>query len=91
MAALLGRENAKAGQKLTSAAALYAVGELELWRSSYALIPLPSAALALIVTLAVSALIEWAYLRWTGRRLHRLAEAPGEEYPPECGQSPRSR
>jgi site-specific DNA recombinase len=35
----LGRENAKAGQKLTSAAALYAVGELELWRSSYALIP----------------------------------------------------
>ncbi len=39
----------------------------------------PAAALALIVTLAVSALIEWAYRRWTGRRLHRLAEAPGEE------------
>jgi len=35
----LGREEAKAGQKLTSAAALYAVGGLELWRSTYALIP----------------------------------------------------
>ena len=51
----------------------------------------PAAALALIVTLAVSVLIEWAYRRWTGRRLHRLAEAPGEEDPPEGGQSPRSR
>ncbi len=35
----LGREEAKAGQKSTSA--LYAVGGLELRRSSYALIPLP--------------------------------------------------
>jgi len=51
----------------------------------------PAAALALIVTLAVSVLIEWAYRRWSGRRLHRLAEAPGEEYPPEGGQCPRSR
>jgi hypothetical protein len=51
----------------------------------------PAAALALIVTLAVSALIEWAYRRWTGRRLHRLAEAPGEEDPPEGGQNPRRR
>src|SRR5215208_4319889 len=51
----------------------------------------PAAALALIVTLAVSALIEWAYRQWTGRRLHRLAEAPGEEDPPEGGQSPKSR
>jgi len=51
----------------------------------------PAAALALIVTLAISALIELAYRRWTGRRLHRLAEAPGEENPPEGGQSPRSR
>src|SRR5215207_8501543 len=51
----------------------------------------PAAALALIVTLAISALIKLAYRRWTGRRLHRLAEAPGEENPPEGGQSPRSR
>ena len=51
----------------------------------------PAAALALIVTLAISALIELAYRWWTGRRLHRLAEAPGEENPPEGGQSPRSR
>ncbi len=51
----------------------------------------PAAALALIVTLAVSVLIEWAYRRWTGRRLHRLAEAPGEEDPLEGGPSPRSR
>jgi amino acid transporter len=42
----------------------------------------PAAALALVVTLAVSALIEWAYRRWTGRRLHRLPEAPGEVNPP---------
>ena len=35
----LGREEAKAGQKLTSAATLYAVRGLELWHSSYALIP----------------------------------------------------
>jgi amino acid transporter len=51
----------------------------------------PAAALALIVTLVVSALIEWAYRRWTGRRLHRLAEAPGEGDSPAGGQSPRSR
>ena len=51
----------------------------------------PAAALALVVTLAVSALIEWSYRRWTGRRLHRIAEAPGEEKPPEGGQSPKSR
>jgi amino acid transporter len=48
----------------------------------------PAAALALVVTLAVSALIEWSYRRWTGRRLHRIAEAPGEEKPLEGGQSP---
>lgn len=42
----------------------------------------PAAALALVVTLAFSALIEWAYRRWTGRRLHRLAEAPGDVNPP---------
>jgi amino acid transporter len=51
----------------------------------------PAAALALVVTLAVSALIEWSYRRWTGRRLHRIAGAPGEEKPPEGGQSPKSR
>ena len=51
----------------------------------------PAAALALVVTLAVSALIEWSYRRWTDRRLHRIAEAPGEEKPPEGGQSPKSR
>ena len=51
----------------------------------------PAAALALVVTLAVSALIEWSYRRWTGRRLHRIAEAPGEEKPLEGGQSPKSR
>src|ERR687889_152710 len=51
----------------------------------------PAAALALVVTSVVSVLVEWAYRRWTGRRLHRLAEAPGEEDPPEVGQSPRRR
>jgi amino acid transporter len=51
----------------------------------------PAAALALIVTLAISALIEWAYRRWTGRRLHRLAETPGEENPPEGEQSSKRR
>src|SRR5215203_4037918 len=51
----------------------------------------PAAALALVVTLAVSALIEWSYRRWTGRRLHRIAEAPGEEKLLEGGQSPKSR
>ena len=51
----------------------------------------PAAALALIVTLVVSALIEWAYRRWTGRRLHRLSEAQGEGDSPAGGQSPRSR
>jgi amino acid transporter len=51
----------------------------------------PAAALALVVTLAGSALLEWSYRQWTGRRLHRLAEAPGEENPPEGRQSPRSR
>ena len=51
----------------------------------------PAAALALVVTLAVIALIEWSYRRWTGRRLHRIAEAPGEEKPLEGGQSPKSR
>src|SRR5215204_3253681 len=51
----------------------------------------PAAALALVVTLAVSALIEWSYRQWTGRRLHRIAEAPGEETPLEGGQSPKSR
>ncbi|HEX2098465.1 MAG TPA: APC family permease [Rubrobacteraceae bacterium] len=51
----------------------------------------PAAALALVVTTIVSVLVEWAYRRWTGRRLHRLAEAPGEEDPPEGGQSPRRR
>src|SRR5215211_4340977 len=51
----------------------------------------PAAALALFVTLAVIALIEWSYRRWTGRRLHRIAEAPGEEKPLEGGQSPKSR
>ena len=46
----------------------------------------PAAAVALVVTLAVSLLAEWAY-RWrTGRRLHRFAEAPREENPPERGQ-----
>jgi amino acid transporter len=51
----------------------------------------PAAALALVVTLAVSALVEWSYRRWTGRRLHRIAEASGEEKPLEGGQSPKSR
>ena len=51
----------------------------------------PAAALALVVTLAISALIEWSYRRWTDRRLHRIAEAPGEEKPLEGGQSPKSR
>jgi amino acid transporter len=51
----------------------------------------PSAALALVVTLAGSALLEWSYRRWTGRRLHRLADASGDENPPEGRQSPRSR
>jgi amino acid transporter len=51
----------------------------------------PAAALALVVTSVVSVLVEWTYRRWTGRRLHRLAEAPGEEDPPEGGQSPRRR
>src|SRR5215210_8613894 len=45
----------------------------------------PAAALALVVTLAISALIEWSYRRWTGSRLHRIAEAPGEEKPLEGG------
>jgi hypothetical protein len=46
----------------------------------------PVAAVALVVTLAVSLVAEWAY-RWrTGRRLHRFAEAPREENPPERGQ-----
>ena len=51
----------------------------------------PAAALALVVTTVVSVLVEWAYRRWTGRRLHRLAKAPGEEDPPEGGQNPRRR
>jgi amino acid transporter len=46
----------------------------------------PAAAVALVVTLVVSLLAEWAY-RWrTGRRLHRFVEAPREENPPERGQ-----
>jgi amino acid transporter len=51
----------------------------------------PAAALALVVTLAVSVLVEWGYRRWTGRRLHRLVNTTREENPPENGQSVRSR
>jgi Flp pilus assembly protein TadB len=51
----------------------------------------PAAAVALVATLAVSVLIEWAYRRWTGRRLHRLAEAPRAGNPPEDKQNVRSR
>jgi amino acid transporter len=51
----------------------------------------PAAALALVVTLTVSTLIEWAYRRWTGRRLHHLVEASGEENASEGRQSHRSR
>ncbi len=47
----------------------------------------PAAALALLVTLAISVIVEWAYRRQTGRHLHRLAEAPGEEHPAENGQA----
>ncbi len=39
------------------------------------------AALALVATLVVSVLAEWVSRRWTGRRLHRLADAPREETP----------
>ena len=35
----------------------------------------PAAAVALLVTLAISMIAEWAYRRQTGRRLHRLADA----------------
>ncbi|MDQ4001567.1 MAG: APC family permease [Actinomycetota bacterium] len=51
----------------------------------------PAAAVALVVTLGISLLVEWAYRRRTGRRLHRLAETLCEENPPESGQSRRSR
>jgi L-asparagine transporter-like permease len=34
----------------------------------------PAAAVALLVTLAISVIAEWAYRRQTGRRLHRLAD-----------------
>jgi amino acid transporter len=47
----------------------------------------PDAALALVITLTVSVLVEWAYRQWTGRRLHRLSEAPRVANPPENGQS----
>ncbi len=46
----------------------------------------PAAAGALVITLAVSLLVEWAYRRRTGRRLHRLADAPRQENLPERGQ-----
>ena len=41
----------------------------------------PAAALALVVTLAVSMLIEWAYRRWTGRRLQHLTGITRPELP----------
>lgn len=47
----------------------------------------PAAAVALVVTLAVSVLIEWAYRWWTGRRLHRLAEASRAGNPSEHKQN----
>jgi len=51
----------------------------------------PAAAVALVVTLAGSVLVEWAYRRWTGRRLHRLSETPRVANPPENGQTVRNR
>jgi amino acid transporter len=51
----------------------------------------PAAAVVLVVTLAVSVLVEWAYRRWTGRRLQCLAEAPRDDGLPKNGQSVRSR
>ena len=39
----------------------------------------PADAVALIVTLAISAIAEWAYRRQTGRRLHRLADVSHSE------------
>ena len=33
-------------------------------------------ATALVVTLAVSVLVEWAYRRWTGRRFQLLTDVP---------------
>src|SRR5918912_879497 len=47
----------------------------------------PAALVALVVTLAASVLVEWAYRRRTGRRLHQLGERPGEEERPERGES----
>jgi hypothetical protein len=44
-----------------------------------------------VVTLAVSVLVEWAYRRWTGRRLQCLAEALRDDGLPKNGQSVRSR
>ena len=35
----------------------------------------PAAAVALLATLAISVIAEWAYRRQTGRRLRRLADA----------------
>jgi len=50
----------------------------------------PAAAVVLVATLAASVLVEWAYRRWTGRRLRRLAEAPHDDLP-KNGQSVRSK
>ena len=50
----------------------------------------PAAAVVLVATLAASVLVEWAYRRWTGRRLRRLGEAPRDDLP-KNGQSVRSR
>ena len=49
----------------------------------------PAAAVVLVATLAASVLVEWAYRRWTGRRLRRLAEAPHDDLP-KNGQSVRN-
>ncbi|MBV9454113.1 MAG: APC family permease [Rubrobacter sp.] len=51
----------------------------------------PTAAVVLVITLVVSVLAEWAYRRWTGRRLQRLAETPRNDELPKNGQSSRSR
>ena len=45
----------------------------------------PAAAVALLVTLVVSVLVEWVYRRRTGRHLHRLDDTSPRKNPHEVG------